>query len=130
MVSAFLNSTRSVALARCHDLPLSTGITSRSISNMAAELDLRAISAFSSVPEANISSLLDNPTADLVRSLLVGIESKVKEYEQNKTQKVKLEVELETVVRTGESKAKVLQNSRDNALADSSKLRADLQKSG
>ena len=97
---------------------------------MAAELDLRAISAFSSVPEANISSLLDNPTADLVRSLLVGIESKVKEYEQNKTQKVKLEVELETVVRTSESKAKVLQNSRDNALADSSKLRGDLQKSG
>ncbi|KIV97897.1 hypothetical protein PV10_01597 [Exophiala mesophila] len=96
---------------------------------MAAELDLRAISAFSSVPEANISSLLDNPTADLVRSLLVGIESKVKEYEQNKTQKVKLEVELETVVRTSESKAKVLQNSRDNALADSSKLRGDLQKS-
>ncbi|KIX02065.1 uncharacterized protein Z518_08004 [Rhinocladiella mackenziei CBS 650.93] len=96
---------------------------------MATELDVRAISAFSSLPETSITSLLDAPTAELVGSLLHGIGSKVKEYEQNKSQKVKLEVELETVVRTNESKTKVLQNSRDKALAESSKLRVDLQTS-
>lgn len=97
---------------------------------MAAEIDVRAISAFSSLPESSVTSLLDAPTTDLVASLLRGIESKAKEYEQSKSQKVKLEVELETVVRTSESKAKVLQNSRDKALAESSKLRVELQTSG
>jgi nucleoprotein TPR len=97
---------------------------------MAAEVDVRAISAFSSLPESSVNSLLSSPTADLVASLLKSIEAKVKEFEQNKSQKVRLEVELETVVRTSESKAKVLQNSRDKALAESSKLRVELQVSG
>ncbi len=97
---------------------------------MAADIDVRAISAFTSLPEASITSLRDNPTAELVASLLRGIEAKVQEYEQTRSQKVKLEVELETVVRTTESKTKVLQNSRDKALAESSKLRVELQTSG
>ncbi|KIW73688.1 hypothetical protein PV04_01786 [Phialophora macrospora] len=94
---------------------------------MAAEVDVRAISAFSSLPESSVNSLLSSPTVDLVTSLLKSIEAKAKEFELNKSQKVKLEVELETVVRTSESKAKVLQNSRDKALAESSKLRVELQ---
>lgn len=97
---------------------------------MAAQIDVRAISSFSSLPESSITSLLDSPTTELIASLLQGIENRVKEYEQSKSQKVKLEVELETVVRTSESKAKVLQNSRDKALAESSKLRVELQTSG
>ena len=97
---------------------------------MAAEVDVRALSAFASVSESSVTSLLGNPTTELVTTLLNAIASKVKEYEQTKSQKVKLEVELETVVRTSESKAKVLQNSRDKALAESSKLRAEAQTSG
>jgi len=97
---------------------------------MAAEVDVRAISAFSSVPESSVNSLLSNPTTELVASLLKSIEGKVKEFEQNKSQKGRLEVELETFVRTSESKAKVLQNSRDKALAESSRLRVELQTAG
>lgn len=97
---------------------------------MAADIDIRAVSNFSSIPESSITTLLDAPTSELVKSLLQGIEGKVKEHEQLKSQKVKLEVELETVVRTNESKVKVLQNSRDKALADTSQLRLDLQTSG
>ncbi|KIW96358.1 uncharacterized protein Z519_03427 [Cladophialophora bantiana CBS 173.52] len=96
---------------------------------MAAEVDFRAISAFSSLPETSLTSLISQPTPELVTALLRAIEVKVREFEQNKSQKVKLEIELETVVRTGESKAKVLQNSRDKALAESSKLRVELQTS-
>jgi len=96
----------------------------------APAVDLRVISAFTTVPEASLTSLLDNPTAELVQLLLSSIETKAKEFEQSKSQKVKLEVELETVVRTNESKTKVLQNSRDKALAESSKLRVELQTSG
>ncbi|KIY00253.1 uncharacterized protein Z520_03938 [Fonsecaea multimorphosa CBS 102226] len=96
---------------------------------MAAEVDVRAISAFSSLPESSVTSLISQPTTELVTALLRAIEAKVKEFEQTKSQKVKLEIELETVVRTSESKAKVLQNSRDKALAESSKLRVELQTS-
>lgn len=96
----------------------------------APALDIRVLSAFTTVPEASLTSLLNSPTTELVQSLLNGIESRAKEHEQSKSQKVRLEVELETVVRTKESKTKVLQNSRDKALAESSKLRVELQTSG
>lgn len=94
---------------------------------MATDIDLRTISSFSSLPESSLSSLLDAPTADTVRSLLKGIEKSAKECEAFKSHKVKLEVELETVVRTNESKVKVLQSSRDKALSDVQKLRSDVQ---
>src|ERR1700760_1902732 len=97
---------------------------------MAAEVNVRAVSSFASVPESSVTSLLNSPTTELVASLLNGIAEKIKDYEQTKSQKVKLEVELETVVRTNESKTKVLQNSRDKALSESSKLRVELQTSG
>lgn len=97
---------------------------------MAAEVDTRAISAFSSLPETSITSLIETPTSELVVTFLRSIETRAKECEQNKSQKIKLEVELETVVRTSESKAKVLQNSRDKALAEASKLRVELQTAG
>ncbi|KAJ9653475.1 Protein mlp1, partial [Neophaeococcomyces mojaviensis] len=96
---------------------------------MAADIDVRTVATFTSLPESSVNTLLTAPTAELVKTLLQTIEKKAKEYEQTKSQKVKLEVELETVVRTNESKSKVLQNSRDKALADVSKLREDLQAS-
>lgn len=97
---------------------------------MAAQVDVRAISQFSALPETTVNTLTESPTQELVISLLQTIESKAKEFEQIKSQKVKLEVELETHVRTSESKVKVLQNSRDKALADVNKLRIDLQNAG
>ncbi|RMZ87231.1 hypothetical protein DV736_g5540, partial [Chaetothyriales sp. CBS 134916] len=94
---------------------------------MATDVDVRVISNFSLLSEASVASVLDSPTADSVRALLKAIEQNAKECEQSKSQRVKLEVELETVVRTNESKVKVLQNSRDKALADVQTLRSELQ---
>ena len=94
---------------------------------MATDIDIRAISNFASLPETTVTGLLDAPTVDAVKSFLKSIEKNAKDCGQSKSQKVRLEVELETVVRTNESKAKVLQNSRDKALADVQKLRSDVQ---
>ncbi|KPI40663.1 Nucleoprotein TPR [Cyphellophora attinorum] len=96
---------------------------------MATELDLKAVSVFSTVSEAALSSLLSAPTPETVTSFLQNVQKNAKECEQNKSQRVRLEVELETVVRTNESKVKVLQNSRDKALSDVQKIRGDLQQS-
>ena len=97
---------------------------------MATDIDLKVISSFSSVSEATLTSLLSSPTSESVQSLFEAVEKNARECESNRSQKVKLEVELETVVRTNESKVKVLQNSRDKALADVQKLRGDLQAAG
>jgi hypothetical protein len=97
---------------------------------MATDIDLKVISNFSSVSESTLSTLLSSPTAESVKSLFEAVEKNARECERNKSQKVKLEVELETVVRTNESKVKVLQNSRDKALNDVQKLRSELQAAG
>ena len=97
---------------------------------MAVELNVRSLSNFASTAESTITTLLSNPTVDLVRSLLEGIAGRIQEHEQLKTQKLRLEIELETSVRSSESKVKVLRNSVEKALAESSKLRAELQSSG
>lgn len=97
---------------------------------MANDIDFKIISNFSAVSEGTLTSLLLSPTSDAVKSLFQAIEKNARECESNKSQKVKLEVELETVVRTNESRVKVLQNSRDKALADTRKLREDVQTAG
>lgn len=94
---------------------------------MAVELDYQRVATFASVSEATLTSIIDNPTRGTVLSLLQGIQNNIKECEQTRSQKTRLEVEFETVVRTNESKVKVLQNSRDRVLADVDKLRQDLQ---
>lgn len=94
---------------------------------MAATTDIRSIADFVALPESSLSTLLDSPTSELVTTLLQHLEKKVKEYTQFKSQNVKLEVELETTVRTNESTVKSLKNTRDKALADVGKLRDDLQ---
>jgi nucleoprotein TPR len=97
---------------------------------MAAEVDVHAVATFSSTPESTISTILENPTVQLVRSLLYNISVRAKEYDQLKSQKVRLEVELETVVRTSESKVKVLKNSVEKGLTEITRLRTELQNSG
>lgn len=93
-------------------------------------VDVSSIAIFASIPTATVSTLLENPTVELVTSLLQGIATKIQEHEQLKAQKFRLEVELETSVRTSESRTKVLKTSVDKALAESSRLRVDLQNSG
>ena len=93
-------------------------------------LDVSSIATFASLPTNAVSTLLETPTVELVTSLLEGIAKKVQEHEQLKAQKFRLEVELETSVRTSESRTKVLKTSVDRALAESSRLRVDLQNSG
>lgn len=93
-------------------------------------VDVSSIAIFASIPTAMVTTVLENPTVELVTSLLQGIAARIQEYEQLKAQQFRLEVELETNVRTSESRTKVLKTSVDKALAESSRLRVDLQNSG
>ena len=96
----------------------------------AVELDIPRLSAFCAVPRASLDSLLDTPTADLVRTLLASLSPRVHEYDTIKAEKIKLNVELENAVRGGESKCRVLKNSIDKGVKEAAELRRKLYEEG
>lgn len=97
---------------------------------MAAVIDTGRIAAFTSLPDTTISTLIENPTTELVKSFLESLTPKIQEHEELRSQKLKQDVEIETVVRSNESKVKVLKASVEKSLKDAGNLRTELQQSG
>ncbi|KAL8752933.1 MAG: hypothetical protein Q9184_005575 [Pyrenodesmia sp. 2 TL-2023] len=91
------------------------------------QLDIPRLSSFCGLPQASLTSLLDAPTSELVRTLLQNLSPRIREYDQLKSDKLKLNVELENAVRGGESKSRVLKNSVDKGLREAAELRQRLQ---
>ncbi|KAK6382903.1 Protein mlp1 [Exophiala oligosperma] len=94
---------------------------------MAEDIDVRAISAFSSLPENTITTLRQTPSPELIDEILRAFVPKIKECEQTKAKHVKTEIELEAYTRKNDSKVKALSESRDKALEQAGKLRGELQ---
>ncbi|KAI9741357.1 MAG: hypothetical protein M1834_003074 [Cirrosporium novae-zelandiae] len=93
----------------------------------AAAVDIPQVATFCSVPESTLTTLLEAPTVELVNIILEKIATKAQEYEELKSTNVRLEVELENAVRSGESKARVLKGSVEKGLKETADLRAKLQ---
>ena len=93
-------------------------------------VDISFLSSHYAIPEASIQALVHDPTVELVKQLLEATASKARETEALKSDKLRLEVELENAVRTSESKVKTLKNSVEKGLAEISNLRAKIQTSG
>ena len=98
--------------------------------DQAGSIDAPYLAAHYAVPESTITSLLDEPTVELVKSLLESISEKAKEHDQLQSEKLRVDVQLENAVRSGESKARVLKSNVDKGLAEISTLRASLQEQG
>lgn len=96
----------------------------------AAAAEIPFLSSHYAISEATLTSLTEQPTVDLVNQLLESITAKARESEELKSDKLRLEVELENAVRSNESKVKVLKGSVDKGLAEISTLRSSLQESG
>lgn len=58
------------------------------------------------VAEDELQTLLDAPTAELVKSFLASLTGKAQEFDELKAEKLKVDVELENTVRTSETKVK------------------------
>ncbi|KAJ9299795.1 hypothetical protein DTO271G3_2679 [Paecilomyces variotii] len=93
----------------------------------AATVDVPFLSSHYSIPETTLTTLTQAPTVDLVNQLLESITTKAHEYDELKSDKLRLEVELENAVRTSESKIKVLKGSVEKGLAERADLRTKLQ---
>jgi nucleoprotein TPR len=95
-----------------------------------AAIDVPHLAAFTSVPEETITTLLQAPTAELVQSFLASVSAKARAYDQEKAKALRRDVEYESAVRGGESKAKVLKINVERNLIEITNLRETLQKEG
>lgn len=93
-------------------------------------VDFPFLSSHYAVAESVLNTLSQEPTVELVHQLLEAIASKARETEELKSDKLRLEVELENAVRGGESKVKVLKSSVEKGLTEIADLRSKLQESG
>ena len=98
---------------------------------MAAEiLDLQHLSSYCSLPQDTFTVLLSTPTVDLVRALLHAVTQKAREHEGARSESLRLSVELENAVRTGETKARILKSSNEKHLKEKEEVRQKLQAAG
>lgn len=95
-----------------------------------AQLDVAQLSSFCSLPQHSIDTLLDAPTAGLVRTLLENISVRAHEYNELVSEKLRLGVELENAVRGGETKSRILKASIDKGLKEATDLRQKFEAVG
>jgi|SRR5690242_3739400 len=96
----------------------------------AAALDVGYIAASYAVPDTTIHSLLSEPTVELVQSLLAQIEAKAREHDDLKSEKIKVDVELEAAVQGGETRARSLKAAADKAQKETEQLQLKLAREG
>lgn len=89
----------------------------------AATIELPYISSHYSIPESTLTTLTQAPTVDLVNQLLESITKKARDYDDLKSDKLRVEVELENAVRSSDSKTKVLKNSVEKGHTEVEELR-------
>ncbi|BDD55673.1 hypothetical protein MPDQ_000867 [Monascus purpureus] len=95
----------------------------------AATVELPYISAHYSIPESTLTTLAQAPTVELVNQLLEAIAKRARENDELKSDKLRLEVELENAVRSSESKIKVLKASVEKSHAEVEGLRQNQKES-
>lgn len=96
----------------------------------AMELDISQLASFCALSETSLTTALDAPTAKLVKSLLANISVKAHEFEEAKSQQLKLTVELENAIRGGDAKYRVLKGSLEKSQREAAGLRQTIQEDG
>jgi nucleoprotein TPR len=95
-----------------------------------ATYDSGYLSAYLDIPRATLDTLIDAPTAELVRGLIEAVALKARQNEELQAEKLRLEVELENAVRSSESRSQALKATVDKALQEVNVLREKLSSEG
>ena len=95
-----------------------------------ATVELPYLSSHYSISESTLSTLTQAPTVELVNQLLEAITNKAHENDELKSDKLRLEVELENAIRSTDSKIKVLKNSVEKGHVEVEETRKKLHESG
>ncbi|KAF4201326.1 hypothetical protein CNMCM8927_001698 [Aspergillus lentulus] len=94
-----------------------------------ATVELPYLASHYTIAESTLTTLTQAPTVELVNQLLEAITKKAHEYEELKSDKLRLEVELENAVRSSDSKIKVLKSSVEKGHAEVEEARKKLHES-
>ncbi|KAJ1328096.1 nucleoprotein TPR [Microdochium nivale] len=92
-----------------------------------ADIDVGYLAAHLGVPQDNISTVVTSPTTDLVTALLSAFAAKAYEFDELYTQKVQLEVQLETSVRGAEAQRDASNERAAQALRELEEIRTKLK---
>lgn len=96
----------------------------------AVELDIPHLSSYLSFPVASINTIVSSPTVELVKALLDKVSAQARAHELLQAEKIKLDVELENAIRTGESKTRLMKASVEKSLKEVAGLRQQLEAQG
>ncbi|CAJ2504971.1 Uu.00g123650.m01.CDS01 [Anthostomella pinea] len=93
----------------------------------AAGVDLGYLATHLGMPEKNLATVAFDPTTDLVNAILSAVAAKGHEFDAMFSQKLQLEVELETSVRGAEAQRDVSNETARKALKDVEEIRQKLK---
>jgi len=96
----------------------------------AAVLDVDYLSAYLSVPQHTLTSIIDAPTAELVRSVLEAVTVKAREHDELAADKLRVDIELENAVRSSETRIEGLRASLEKAQKTTEEVRTKLNEEG
>jgi nucleoprotein TPR len=96
----------------------------------AAIVDVDYLSAYLSVPQQTLTSVIDSPTSELVRSVLEAIIAKAREHDELAADKIRVDIELENAVRSSETRIDGLRASVEKAQKTVEEVRTKLKEEG
>ena len=96
----------------------------------AAILDVDYLSAYLSLPQQTLTSVIESPTSELVRSVLAAITAKAREHDELAADKIRVDIELENAVRSSETRIDGLRASVEKAQKTVEEVRTKLKEEG
>ncbi len=96
----------------------------------AAAVDTGYLSTHLGVPATTLSSAVTEPTADLVKAILDAVTAKAHEFDNLYAEKLKVDIELESIVRSSEARSDSFKTAAETSRTEVDELRRKLQDEG
>lgn len=96
----------------------------------AVTLDADYLSVYLSLPPQTFTSIVDAPTAELVRSVLEAITKKAREHDELVADKLRVDIELENAVRSSVTRIEGLRSTIEKSQKTVEELRTKLKEEG
>jgi nucleoprotein TPR len=96
----------------------------------AADVDVGSLSVHLGVSEETLLSVTAAPTVELVKAVLLVVAQKAQDYNALYSEKLSLDIELETAVRNSEARTQQFKTTTDKALQDVEEVREKLKDEG
>jgi nucleoprotein TPR len=93
-------------------------------------LDVEYLSAYLSVPNQTLTSVVDTPTAELVRSVLEAVTAKAREHNELLSDKLRVDIELENAVRSSETRIEGFRSTIEKSQKTVEEVRIKLKEEG